>query len=121
MVVADGSTAWCTNAGSMLRARSVRKRSRRHSSSILVPAYSRVGSEDREQRRASAFDLAPEARVENSIIGDRAAVGPGVHLSNCVVFEDTHVESRSALDHCIITPGWYIDCRAAMPVAQVRS
>ena len=65
-----------------------------------------------EYRRRDPVLVADSAEIgtgctigPNAVIGERASIGPDAQVSDSVVWPDTSVPAKTALDHCIVHPG----------------
>lgn len=60
---------------------------------------------------SSKSHIHPQARIVNSIIGDRVTINNPIEIKNTLIFSDSIVDSKKKLDGVIITPEQIIDCK----------
>ena len=56
-------------------------------------------------------DIHPDAKIENSILGDNVVIETPINIRDSVIFPNTKVASDNDISHFIITPDHHIDCR----------
>jgi NDP-sugar pyrophosphorylase family protein len=49
--------------------------------------------------------IAPDARIERTVLWDRVVIGAGAHLVNSVVADDVVVPAGAQYDHCVLVRG----------------
>lgn len=54
------------------------------------------------------------ATLENCVVGSGVSIRHGIRIRNSVIFDSTAVDTRSDLEHFIISPNYLVDCNPAL-------